>query len=64
VEVKRKLARALNDFLAPVRERRQELAGQAGLVEAILHAGNEDVRLVARETMERVRDAMGLVYYR
>ena len=64
VEVKRKLAKALNDFLDPIRERRAELAAKAGLVEEILHAGNEAARAVARSTMERVRDAMGLTYYR
>ena len=64
VEVKRKLAKALNDFLAPVRDRRAELAAKEGLVEEILHAGNQTARAVARSTMERVRDAMGLTYYR
>jgi tryptophanyl-tRNA synthetase len=64
VEVKRKLAKALNDFLEPVRERRAELAGREGLVEEILHQGNEAMRAVARDTMERVRDAMGLNYFR
>ena len=64
VEVKRKLASALNDFLAPVRERRAEFAEREGLVEEILHAGNEAMRAVARETMEKVREAMGLTYYR
>jgi tryptophanyl-tRNA synthetase len=64
VEVKRKLARALDGFLAPVRERRAELASKQGLVEEILHAGNQTVRAVARETMGRVREAMGLTYYR
>jgi tryptophanyl-tRNA synthetase len=64
VEVKRKLAKALEDFIAPVRERRTELAGKAGLVGEILHAGNEKARAVARDTMARVREAMGLTYYR
>jgi tryptophanyl-tRNA synthetase len=64
VEVKRKLARALNAFLDPVRERRAEFAGRDGLVEEILHAGNEVAGQVAAETMSRVRDAMGLTYYR
>jgi tryptophanyl-tRNA synthetase len=64
VEVKRKLARALNGFLEPVRERRAGLAAHDGLVEEILHAGNEHARAVARETMARVNDAMGLTYYR
>ena len=64
VEVKKKLARALNDFLEPVRERRAGLAARKGLVEEILHTGNETARTVARETMTRVNEAMGLTYYR
>jgi tryptophanyl-tRNA synthetase len=64
VEVKRKLARALNGFLDPVRERRAELAARAGLVEDILATGNRQVGEVARNTMEQVREAMGLTYYR
>jgi tryptophanyl-tRNA synthetase len=64
VEVKKKLIRALEGFLAPVRERRAALAARPRIVDEILHAGNEAVRDVARETMERVRDAMGLRYFR
>jgi tryptophanyl-tRNA synthetase len=64
VEVKRKLARALNDFLSPIRERRAELATREGLVEDVLRTGNRTVGSVARETMGRVREAMGLTYYR
>ncbi len=64
VEVKRKLAMALNDFLAPVRERRAELAARPGLVEEVLAEGNRAARAGARETMARVREAMGMTYYR
>lgn len=64
VEVKTKLARALNAFLDPIRERRAELERQPGLVADVLHAGNRTMRALAAETMERVRDAMGLTYYR
>ena len=64
VEVKRKLSRALNAFLEPIRERRAELASKEGLVADILSTGNRRAREVARETMERVRDAMGMTYYR
>ncbi len=64
VEVKKKLARALNAFLEPVRERRAEFAAKDGLVEEILQAGNEEARTVARETMTLVNEAMGLTYYR
>ena len=64
VEVKRKLARALNAFLDPIRERRAQLEGRAGLVDEVLAEGNVRMRQVAAETMERVRAAMGLTYYR
>ncbi|MFP4623299.1 MAG: tryptophan--tRNA ligase [Gemmatimonadota bacterium] len=64
VEVKKKLARALNDFLDPVRERRAEFAARKGLVEEILAEGNRAMAAVAGETMARVRDAMGFTYYR
>jgi tryptophanyl-tRNA synthetase len=64
VEVKKKLARALNGFLDPIRERRAEYAARDGLVEEILDGGNRAMGAVAKETMERVREAMGLTYYR
>jgi tryptophanyl-tRNA synthetase len=64
VEVKKKLFAALDAFLAPIRERRAEYATQPDLVDEILHAGNEVMRREAQETMSRVRDAMGLTYFR
>ncbi|MBW3552596.1 MAG: tryptophan--tRNA ligase [Gemmatimonadetes bacterium] len=64
VEVKRKLAKALNAFLEPIRERRAVFAARDGVVDEILHAGNEAVRLIAADTMQRVHEAMGLTYYR
>jgi len=64
VEVKRKLARALNAFLDPIRERRAALERDPTLVEDVLHAGNRAMRAIAAETMERVRAAMGITYFR
>ena len=64
VEVKKKLFAALDVFLAPIRERRAAFAARPGVVEEILHAGNEATRRVAQETIARVRDAMGMTYYR
>jgi len=63
VEVKKKLARALNAFLEPFRERRAAFEGRAGLVDEILAEGNRRMREVAAETMVRVREAMGLTYF-
>ena len=64
VEVKRKLAAALNDFLEPIRERRAALEANPATVDEILHAGNERMRREARDTMELVRDAMGFGFGR
>lgn len=64
VEVKRKLATAINNFLEPMRERRAALASTPGLVEEVLHAGNARMSAVARETIAMVEDAMGMTYYR
>jgi tryptophanyl-tRNA synthetase len=64
VEVKQKLFAALDSFLAPIRERRARFEQERGLVEAILEAGNRRHREVALETMDRVRTAMGLTYFR
>ncbi len=63
VEVKKKLARALNEFLEPFRERRAAFEARAGLVDEILDEGNRRMREIAAETMERVREAMGLTYF-
>lgn len=60
VEVKRKLAAALNNFLEPLRERRAQYEAKPSLVEDVLIAGTERARAEARATMELVRDAMGL----
>ncbi|HID88049.1 MAG TPA: tryptophan--tRNA ligase, partial [Anaerolineae bacterium] len=64
VEVKQKLARALNAFLGPIRERRARYASRPGLVEEILDAGIRRMRIEAAETMALVRGAMGLMYAR
>lgn len=64
VEVKTKLVAALEVFLGPIRARRAELGARPRLVEDILAHGNEVARGVARTTLEHVREAMGLTYYR
>ena len=60
VEVKRKLARALNNFLDPIRERRTRYASQPELVKEVLAVGISRMRQEAQETMALVREAMGL----
>jgi len=60
VEVKERLALALNAFLDPIRARRQEMAARPGLVAEVLAAGSVRARRLAEETMREVRSAMGL----
>jgi tryptophanyl-tRNA synthetase len=64
VEVKKKLVRAIEGFLEPIRARRAEVEKQNGIVGDVLASGNRVMRSVAAETMERVRHAMGLNYFR
>ncbi len=60
VEVKGKLARALNAFLDPVRDRRQRFAEDRGYVEEVLYEGTLRVQRVADETLRTMKAAMGL----
>jgi tryptophanyl-tRNA synthetase len=62
VEVKKKLAIALNNHIAPMRERRTELLAKPGTLREILHEGSRKARGIAGETMERVRAATKLKY--
>ena len=62
VEVKDKLAKALNAALEPMRERRREVASRPERIHEILVEGSARARGVARETMARVRDAMKMTY--
>jgi len=64
VEVKRKLAACLNEFLTPIRERRAQYAGKPGLVEEIIREGSKKAQAEARETLRLAKEAMGLQYYR
>lgn len=64
VEVKRKLATAINAFLDPIRERRADLERNPKIVEEVLLAGSERARAEAQETLRMVKDAMGLTYFR
>jgi tryptophanyl-tRNA synthetase len=63
VEVKSRLLTVLEEFLAPIRERRAELAAKPNLVDELLAAGSERGRREATETLREVRHAMKLDYF-
>ena len=62
VEVKTKLAHALNTHLDPIRERRAAALAKPGYLRDVLFEGSTRARAVAAETMARVRDAMKISY--
>ena len=59
-DLKQAVARAVVEGLAPVRERYLELRQDEGSLEAALAAGAEKARVIARETLADVREAMGV----
>lgn len=64
VEVKKKLARALNQFLEPIRERRAHYEERPGLVDDIIREGSQRVKKIAAQTLAEARGAMGVGYFR
>lgn len=60
VEVKQKLARALNDFLDPQRERRAYYESQTGIVDELIYEGTLRARAEARQTIIAAKKAMGI----
>jgi tryptophanyl-tRNA synthetase len=62
VEVKMKLAAAINARLEPIRERRAAALARPGYIRDVLVEGSKRARRVAAETMNRVRDAVKLRY--
>jgi tryptophanyl-tRNA synthetase len=60
VAVKRRLAIVLNEYLAPLRARRETLMQQPDLLLEILTAGTAQARLLAEQTLEEVMQKMGL----
>lgn len=62
VEVKTKLARAINAMLDPMRERRAGVLRDPDRLREIVMEGSRRARAVAQETMERVRRAVKLQY--
>lgn len=60
VEVKKKLALAINNFLDPIRARRADLERNPRIVEDVLTAGSERARAESDETLRMIKEAMGL----
>ena len=64
VKIKRYLMEVLNAELAPIRQRRAEFAKDLPTVMDILKAGSDRANQVAAQTLDEVKDAMGLNYFK
>jgi len=60
VEVKKKLARAINELLEPIRERRSYYENKLDDVRDILHEGTKRANAAARRNMDEIISHMGL----
>lgn len=59
IDCKKVLAESMEHELVPIRRRAAELAEQPALVDDALAAGARKCRVLARETLDEVRDRMG-----
>src|SRR5579864_6783890 len=64
VEVKKRLARALNEFLEPIRARRATFAAEPKRLEEMIIAGSRTARREAQETLHLCLERMGMDYFR
>jgi len=62
IEVKERLAVALNGVLEPIRRRREQLAMDIDTVDAAVRSGTRRARSEAAATMKTVREVMGISY--
>ena len=63
VKIKRYLNEVLQDFLLPIRERREEFEQDPAYVMAMLKQGSEKAEKVAASTLDEVKSAMGINYF-
>lgn len=61
--IKRYLNEILQDYLAPIRQRREEFAKDPEFVMNMLKEGSERAERVAAETLAEVKAAMGINYF-
>lgn len=60
--LKKMATEAINEFFAPIRAKRAELAADPGYVRQVLREGNERAGAVADQTLSEVREVMRMLY--
>ena len=60
--LKKYVITSVNEYLAPLRERRRTFEGDLDYIKDVLHEGNKRANIIANTTLDEVREAMGMVY--
>ena len=63
VACKKQLAKNINEFLNPIREKRKYYEDRPELVDEILMNGTKKAQQIAKQTMKKVKKAMKLDYF-
>ncbi|MBU3918800.1 tryptophan--tRNA ligase, partial [Patescibacteria group bacterium] len=62
VECKKQLAKQLNEFLDPIREKRKKFEKNPKIIKEILEQGRVKTQKRAKETLTLAKEAMGIEY--
>ncbi len=63
-DMKKQLGEDMVHFIAPIREKAEAIRNNPAYLNEVMEKGAEKARESARQTMELVREAMGLNYFR
>ncbi|MNV70054.1 Tryptophan--tRNA ligase [compost metagenome] len=64
VDCKKELSKSISFELSPIREKRRYYEENPKVVEEILIEGTKNARFTAKETMNKVKDAMKINYFK
>jgi tryptophanyl-tRNA synthetase len=64
VACKKELAKNISEYLRPIREKRRYYEERPEIVEKILIEGTKKARAKAQETMQKVKEAMRIDYFK
>ena len=62
IECKKPILESINSELEPIQQEITKYEANPNLIQEIIFEGSERARIVAKTTMEEVRDAMGITY--
>ena len=62
VEVKKSLAKNINSFLEPIREKRAQIFKNRGELFDIIIEGSKRARIIAKENIEKIKDSMKITF--